>query len=172
MIQWVVMCINFRVDFVAVTENEMLWDEYLPDFVKLVTHVERFMELERQEDENTPIFTLEMEIIVPLYFVAAKCRDGRLRREAIHLLSIRERQEGIWNAALTARLCSKLVKMEEQGLEHLEGDVSMEDVSCEKRIQGVEVRWDLEKRRVNLMYRTRSTEFVPGKSSHFEETGV
>jgi len=153
MIQWIVMCINFRVDFVAVTENEMLWDEFLPEFTELVTHVKRFTELETREDPKTPIFTLEIDIIVPLYFVAAKCRDGKLRREAIDLLNARERQEGIWNAALTSRLCSRLVRMEEAGLEGLNGNVRMEDVVCEKRIQGLEVKWDIERRRVNLLYK-------------------
>lgn len=147
-----VMTINFSVDFVAVTKDEMLWDQHLHDFVAIVEHARRFIELEKEAGENVPVFTIETEIILPLYFVAAKCRDGRLRREAIALLKARERQEGIWNSTLTARLAERLVQMEEDDLENNDGCCQMKDVKWERRVQGVQVKWDLERRVVRLTY--------------------
>lgn len=155
MVTWVVMDINFRIDFLAVTKNEMLWDKFLPDFAAIVKHAQRFVRCEKEQGCYAPVFTLEMEIILPLYFVAAKCRDGQLRREAIRILSARERQEGVWNAALTSRLCHRLVQMEEEEVVKTAGlPVKMEEVKGEWRVQGVEVKWDLERRRVNLVYRS------------------
>jgi len=164
-----VMAINFSIDFTAVTKNELLWDEHLPEFRTIIKHARKFVELGKDEN-NLPTLTLETEIILPLYFVAAKCRDGKLRREAISLLKSRERQEGIWNSTLTAMLAERLVQMEEEGLAALErcnltlegalqdGDALMEDIKWEMRVQGVQVKWEIEQRRVSLSYQRINVE--------------
>jgi hypothetical protein len=151
-IMWVLMSINLQVDFTGVMKNETLWDGYFPEFVMIVEHAHRFMQLEDQQNKDLPVFTLEMEVLLPLYFVAAKCRDGAVRRRAIALLRWRERQEGLWNSSLTARVAERLMMLEEEGLADRDV-IKMADITSERRVQGVEVEWSLERRRVKLLYK-------------------
>lgn len=157
------IAINSSIDIQAVVKNELLWDEHFPAFKAIVEHARTFVEL-GETDSDVPTLTLEMEILYPLYFVASKCRDGRLRREAISLLDSRERQEGIWNSILTTFLAKRLVEIEEERLASLiEGDKTengrvwdgcalMEDIKWNVRVKSVQVKWDAVNKRVMLSY--------------------
>ncbi|KAF7511055.1 hypothetical protein GJ744_005601 [Endocarpon pusillum] len=62
-----------------------------------------------------PIFSLSIGIIPPLYLVASRCRDPAIRRQVIHLLSICNRREGIWDSQVTSQLASQILDIEEAG---------------------------------------------------------
>jgi hypothetical protein len=72
--------------------------------------------LARSKRENKIVFNLNMGLIVPLYFVAGKCRMHSVRRKAIELLRVRERQEGVSNSFMAAKVAERLVEIEEEGL--------------------------------------------------------
>ncbi|KAE9379928.1 hypothetical protein N431DRAFT_448759 [Stipitochalara longipes BDJ] len=62
-------------------------------------------------------FTFEMGIIPSLYFVAIKCRDPAIRREAIRLLGLaRPRKEGLWNARNLTSIAERVIETEEDGI--------------------------------------------------------
>lgn len=62
-----------------------------------------------------PTFSLSLGIIPLLYMVSTRCRDPVLRRRAIHLLSICNRREGIWDSWLASRVSTRIVEIEEDG---------------------------------------------------------
>jgi hypothetical protein len=128
--------------------DEMRWDDYAQEFETMVRYSEDY--LKSTKTQKQPAFTLDTEIVLPLYFVAVKCRHGRVRRRAISLLRSQQRQEGVWNSLLTARVAERLMQIEEEGLG---GTIvgAAEIVRC-KRVLGVEVAFDLEERRANLSY--------------------
>lgn len=148
----VLMALNFSIDFVRAMSDEMVWDGCLQDFEIMISYAEEVIE-SSTEAKNQPIFTLDTEIILPLYFAAVKCRHGRLRRKAIALLRSQQRQEGIWNSLLAARVAERLVEIEEEGLEGLEGRfIEAERVLRWKRVRGVEISLDTEQKMARLKY--------------------
>jgi hypothetical protein len=104
---------------------------------------------------RTPTFSLDMEIVGPIYDVASRCRDPIIRRRAIHVLKTCARQEGMWNAALTARVAERVVQIEEMGLGCVR---SCEDVPDWARISNVQPVFEKEGRRARISYRRMGME--------------
>jgi hypothetical protein len=65
-----------------------------------------------------PTFSLSLGIIAPLYIASSRCRDPAIRRRAIHLLSISNRREGIWDSLLSAQVAQRILEIEEAGARH------------------------------------------------------
>lgn len=57
-------------------------------------------------------FTLESGIIPSLYLVAMKCRNQKIRNDAIALLDQTQCQEGMWEGSLIARFVAEVAKIE------------------------------------------------------------
>lgn len=144
----ILTCIIFNTDFVRAMSDEMLWDDYTDQFETMVGYAEDL--LKSVKDQTQPAFMMEIEIIYPLYVVAAKCRHGRVRRKAISLLRSQQRQEGVWNSLLTARVAELLMQIEEEGLDG--PIVSAAEVVRYKRVLGIELTFDLEERRANVSF--------------------
>ncbi|KAK4039708.1 hypothetical protein C8A01DRAFT_46890 [Parachaetomium inaequale] len=63
------------------------------------------------------MFTFEMYIIAPLYFVAAKCRHPMIRRAALELLRRNPtRRENLWRANVMAAIAERTMRLEEKHL--------------------------------------------------------
>lgn len=157
---------NFEFDLVKGMVDQTVWDEFLPSFVRIVDDAEKIVHKNMAKERSRPtacahnggkkskIFGLEAGIIFPVYFVAVKCRDYHTRRRAIALLRAQERQEGVWNSILTARVAERLVEIEEIGLSPSDesGYLTMEEIPRENRVAGVEVRFELQEKRAWLRY--------------------
>jgi hypothetical protein len=140
--------IGFSVDMIRTMSDETIWDEHLEEFKQIIRYAKDV--LASTAGPQRPTFTLDTEIILPLYFVAVKCRDSRVRREAAALLKSEERQERIWNSLLSASVAERVVQIEE---EELDGAmVSAEAVSRWNRVLGVEVRLETENTRAIVKY--------------------
>ncbi|KAH7016679.1 C6 zinc finger domain-containing protein [Ilyonectria destructans] len=68
-------------------------------------------------------FTSDMGLIPVLYFTALKCRDPRIRRDALSMLATETRQEGIWEGPIAALIAAEVIRLEEgpyheQGASH------------------------------------------------------
>lgn len=72
---------------------------------------------------STSTFLFDMEIVSPLYLVAIKCREPRIRRRAIALLRRTVRREGLWDSVKVAAIAERIMEIEEVGLEKLDGSV-------------------------------------------------
>jgi len=101
----------------SIQHSEMLYDEYTPLFAEILTKASYL--LSNTEDlTNTSRFTLDMGTILPLAFTAAKCRDRKIRRQAIALLWSNARREGLCFDTITvARLCAWLSSIEGEGIQ-------------------------------------------------------
>ncbi len=93
------------------------------------------------------VLCLDAGIVLPLYFVATKCRVRRIRWKAIELLRRAKRQEGLWNSVLTALVAERVIRIEEEGLGSDE-----ELVTRENRVRGVILGLDVEERKAFLSY--------------------
>jgi len=102
----------------VIARNECYWDQFLPEYRAIVSLSKAFFRTLpkeaslRQESE----FSMEMSIVPPLYVVCKYCRDGQVRREAIALMKLCPRREGIWDSGLTAKVSIFLMEVEEEGL--------------------------------------------------------
>ncbi|KAK3333966.1 hypothetical protein B0T19DRAFT_142446 [Cercophora scortea] len=73
------------------------------------------------------MFTFEMHIIAPLYFVAVKCRHPLIRRSALNLLQRNpSRRENLWRANIMAAIAEDIIKLEER---HLDPDTRSRSAS-------------------------------------------
>ena len=99
---------------------ETTFDNFLPEFQDIVSRIDKLTtSLHLREgpplkNEATP-FTMELGIIHPLFFVATKCRDYRVRRQAINLLK-RAGREGIFEGPIMAIISLRMAQMEEEGV--------------------------------------------------------
>lgn len=66
-------------------------------------------------DSSAPhfVFTLDVDVVGPLYDVACGCRDPSVRRRAIALLRRYPRREGLWDSLLAARTAERCMELEE-----------------------------------------------------------
>ncbi|OBT64291.1 hypothetical protein VE03_06737 [Pseudogymnoascus sp. 23342-1-I1] len=66
--------------------------------------------------ERMPTFLTDWGVVLPLYFVAIKCRDSPTRHAALNALDSWRHREGFWDSALAHKIASQVVKMEEFGI--------------------------------------------------------
>ncbi|KAL2128204.1 hypothetical protein VTI74DRAFT_9528 [Chaetomium olivicolor] len=71
-----------------------------------------------------PSFSADLGIVPPLYVAATKCREPRIRRQAIQLLRSSARREGMWDSELTARIGMWIAEIEEEDLDFVDGTTS------------------------------------------------
>jgi len=103
-------------------------------------------------------FALDLGIVPPLFVVATKCRDRKLRREAIRLLLSSPRREGMWDSILSGRVAQWIMEIEEEDLSAYEGPwgrAAMETVPDEKRVMVKEILFDMQRREATLRCGTR-----------------
>ncbi|KAL9631285.1 MAG: hypothetical protein Q9164_005975 [Protoblastenia rupestris] len=138
--------------------DETEWDHYLHDFDRIVTLAEETSSnIDFSDDSQTrPLFFLDMNLVMPLYAVAHKCRDPSIRRRAVSLLKSSPRQEGIWDSILAARAAEKIISIEENGLGVVQ---SCHDVPESSRIRAVSVQFDMEGRLGTIRYSRQGTGF-------------
>ena len=100
--------------------REMAHDKYTSVFAEVLTLVKTVIEL---WDQKKPFIgarfssDLGIGIVFYLYWVASRCRDRKIRYQAIQLLQQSRCREVIWDSSLTAKAVAWVVKVEEAGLE-------------------------------------------------------
>ncbi|XMA20463.1 hypothetical protein WAI453_013254 [Rhynchosporium graminicola] len=104
-----------------------------------------------------PSFALDLGIVPPLFVVATKCRDRKLRREAIRLLTASPRREGMWDSILSGRVGTWIMQIEEEGLTFFDGRGrgEGEEVEDERRVMVKEILFDMQRREAILRCGTR-----------------
>ena len=135
-------------------DDQMLWDKYVGTFEMIISVAESVLKqstspVQRTSSERTPLFTLDIGIVGPLYDVARRCRDPAVRRKAICLLSTYPRLEGMWDSVLAARVAERVLLIEENGL----GAVNCcADVPDWARTSEVHPIFDLEQKKALVYY--------------------
>jgi hypothetical protein len=103
-------------------------------------------------------FALDLGIVPPLFVVATKCRDRRLRREAIRLLMSSPRREGMWDSILCGKVGAWIMEVEEEGLAPFDpfNPLSFRQVvEADRRVMVKEIDFDLQAREATLRCGTR-----------------
>ncbi|AEO57817.1 hypothetical protein MYCTH_2139072 [Thermothelomyces thermophilus ATCC 42464] len=113
----------------ALSQHETVFDDYVDTFsaiIPLATEVISSLSTPIPEppaaetNRLATLFTFEMYIIAPLYFVAAKCRHPLIRRAALGLLRRHPmRRENLWRANVMAAIAERTMRLEEK---HLRAD--------------------------------------------------
>jgi hypothetical protein len=101
----------------VIHSSEMIFDSFLAEF-QYITRTCALLTspLNTSQLPRNPRFSFDTGIIPPLHVVASKCRDPIVRREAIDILFVSPRQEGMWDGVLSARIGRWLASCEEDGL--------------------------------------------------------
>jgi len=102
-------------------------------------------------------FALDLGIVPPLFVVATKCRDRKLRRDAIRLLLASPRREGMWDSNICARVGQWIMEIEEEDLPPFAawGAPAVAIVSDDKRVMVKEILFDMQRREATLRCGTR-----------------
>ncbi|KAI9052080.1 hypothetical protein LZ554_004333 [Drepanopeziza brunnea f. sp. 'monogermtubi'] len=120
----------------SVEHEESLYDEYTELFQEIVIKARTLLSAPVSSSSSTSPsstspssscrFTLDMGTILPLLVTATKCRDRKVRRQAIALLWSKARREGLCYDTITvARLCAWLASIEGEGI--TDDDVRIEE---------------------------------------------
>lgn len=107
-----------------------------------------------------PSFSADLGIVPPLFVVATKCREPRLRRQAIQLLRSSARREGMWDSELAAKIGRWVMQIEESDAALSptwdETVLPMKPIPEEKRVMVKSVDFDLRDRFADLRVGTRA----------------
>jgi hypothetical protein len=101
----------------SVEHTELLYDEYNELFAEIIAKAQQLIQ-SSEDPSNSSRFTLDMGTILPLLVTATKCRDRKIRRQAIALMWSKARREGLCYDTITvARLCAWLSSIEGDGIQ-------------------------------------------------------
>ena len=128
-------------------QSSRCWDPHRREcevIVDLASSIIQAQSHKSNDGSEKPLFSMDQNIVTPLFSIAHGCRDPIIRRRAIALLYSAPRQEGLWHSIITARVAEKIMMMEEAGL----GEVkSSADVPDENRIFEIDMQFDLQGRK-------------------------
>ena len=153
--------------FLVDNRSEVVFDILLPQFLEIVNRGRKviydeelaFTEWRKGPEEkfvpnSQSRFTSGMGLVAPLFIVATKCRNRKLRREAIRLLLSRPRREGLWDSIFCAKVAELIMEIEEKDLNayDLRDHNDWEYIPEEKRVIIREISFDLQARNGKLSY--------------------
>ncbi|QSZ32623.1 hypothetical protein DSL72_002202 [Monilinia vaccinii-corymbosi] len=119
----------------ALSSSQVALDNYLEDFREVLDSAKALM----SHPAWTGMFTFDSGIISQIYIVALKCRDFRVRSEAVSLLLSKPWREGLWDSALAGNVARVVVGLEEEG--RRSGFIAES-----KRVYQTSMRFDLQRR--------------------------
>jgi len=103
---------------VATTPFECAHDFHIPAYTAAVSLAENLPALARahtQSARHANAFTLDVELVGPIHWVAIKCREPTVRRRAIAVLRGMRRREAMWDSKMAAFIAERVVAIEEEG---------------------------------------------------------
>lgn len=91
--------------------SETAYDAYNPHFEQVIHHARVVVD---SQPSPAPCFTFEIGVMIPLFFVVAKCRHPIIRRQALALIKKAPAKESLWSVGSTARTLERLIQLEEE----------------------------------------------------------
>jgi hypothetical protein len=126
-------------------QYETEFDDYVKEFADIVGLYRRIAKKEKQGCRDGSSFGFDSRMVDTLSTVALRCRDPRIRREAIALLT-----EGARTAGVTALIARSVMEIEELGT--VSDILSCRDVPESKRIRLHTISFFSKMRKVRLQY--------------------
>lgn len=124
-----VIATNIHVAACIAPNSDTLYAQHLAGFKEVVTLAETLISdfsgpVATQQTpgrkvlakRRMPTFLTDWAVVLPLYFVAIKCRDSPTRHAALKALDSWRHREGFWDSALAHKIASQIVQMEEVGI--------------------------------------------------------
>ena len=116
--------------------DQSVFDLYFSEFEHIVSLGRAAAEADRilaSSMKAGPCFIFDIGMVQPIFFVARKCRDGRIRRMAIEVME-KTRRRKVRDVQLLARVARWIITVEEEGLDLCNGAVAEE-----KRLHDMEL---------------------------------
>ena len=132
--------------------EEALYDAYDKDFetiIRLSTELHRDL----YGGASAKVFSIDMAIVPPLFVSSTKCRDPKIRRQAVELLQAVPYHEGVWNGQMMAKVALRIKEIEEHGLEG--GVLRTQRVPEFQRVHSVDMNVDPKACRAGISCRLR-----------------
>ncbi|KAL3474801.1 hypothetical protein BJX99DRAFT_172406 [Aspergillus californicus] len=89
------------------------WGPHNDNFARIVALADGYL---RRTWRNNPsrkrTFSISLGIVPPLVLTATRSRDPLVQRQALYLLSICNRREGIWDSKLAVQFASKTIELD------------------------------------------------------------
>jgi hypothetical protein len=115
---------TFRISIAtSLVISEMKNDTLTAEFEDILRYGRFGIEATRYPDGTQPPFSLETSMALSIFVCATKCRDYRIRHQALELLREAPPVQGLCNAATHAVMAAKVIALEEAALELIDGDM-------------------------------------------------
>lgn len=130
----------------ARTNHECHYDDFIEGFAEMVRMARNVLEISEQARTGSALFAFSIGVTNCIYFIVTKCRDRRLRREALGLLARFPRRDGVWDTAMIAAVGQWNMEKEEYGLG------PNEPIPERARLRLMEVKMPTAKKEVYIRY--------------------
>lgn len=170
-LQWTTIRLLRQTDAALMVEDEMFWDGFKHEFEVMLAMAQTIVDYSTPTPLSAPkppkptkessvsekpsknsgeelLFYLDNSILFPLFFIVAKSRDRKLRRKALTLLEQANRQEGVWNSNLLARVARRTIEIEEEGLEAED----LERIPRERRVWRASALFEVAPRKAKIVF--------------------
>ena len=91
--------------------DELIYDPLVSIFVEILACAKILYQCDQKSN-----YTTAFRAVASLDFVAKKCRDPKIRREAIQLLLAKPRRESLFDSIIAAKVCLWIMNIEEEGM--------------------------------------------------------
>ncbi|KAL5333090.1 hypothetical protein BJX70DRAFT_392452 [Aspergillus crustosus] len=99
--------------------KETAYDAHTPVFESLIKSYREVL-----DSHSNPFFTIDIGFFPPVYCTVLKCRDSRIRHEALSLLRRFRHMEGPWTGPILAKVAEYVVNLEEEHFQGAQSSVS------------------------------------------------
>jgi hypothetical protein len=141
-------------------EDQMFWDDYCPVYDQIIDLANAILTTDGTGSNSTSrnaSFSLDLVTIGPIFELARRCRDPRIRRKALDVMRTCHRREGMWDSELAVLVLERVIAIEEDGV-----DVqSCQDISNWRRIFNIHHILDMEARTIQLKYERQASATRP-----------
>lgn len=142
------------------TEDQMFWDDYCPRYEQIIDLAKAVLAAEKtgsnQANRNAS-FSLDLVTIGPIFEIARRCRDPRIRRRAVDVMRSCHRREGMWDSELALLIIERVIEIEEDGIVAQ----SCQDIPNWRRIVNIQHLLDMEARTIRLRYQRQASATRP-----------
>lgn len=101
------------------TEVETIFDDYTPRFQSIIYLAEELVHYWKKTPQDYGLlFSFDLGITPPMFFVASRCRDSQIRRKAVDIMLESPYYHGAWQDQYSGLCAQRIVELEELGLEN------------------------------------------------------